>query len=329
MIFPGAMLSNVDLGRNPTTSPISRIAGACVFAGLLIASIGCRAVEVTFKPVADGVYAYVGDTGPRNADNEGLNANIGLVVTPAGSVLIDSGPTLLVARKIDEAVRRVTSQPVRWVINTGGQDHRWFGNGYFKSAGAEIIGHAKGRADMESRGGDQATALRSLLGEKFDGTVLTLPTRLIDRADARLEFGGRTFELRNRGGGHTPGDMIVWLPSSNVLFAGDIVYVDRLPAIIGVSNTRHWLDAFDVIAQIAPHTIVPGHGAVTTLAHAAKHTQSYLRAMREHMKRAVDSGIDIGDAVRSFDAAPFRDLPNAGELLAGNGNRVYLELERE
>ena len=36
------------------------------------------AVEVVFKPVADGVYAYVGDIEGRTYENEGLNANIGL-----------------------------------------------------------------------------------------------------------------------------------------------------------------------------------------------------------------------------------------------------------
>jgi hypothetical protein len=36
----------------------------------------------------------------------------------------------------------VTTQPIRWVINTGGQDHRWLGNGYFRAQGAELIAHA-------------------------------------------------------------------------------------------------------------------------------------------------------------------------------------------
>jgi signal transduction histidine kinase len=87
-------------------------------------------------------YAHVGDIGGRSVANEGLNANIGLVVTPAGAVLIDSGATWRSARDIQAAARRVTPQPIRWVINTGGQDHRWLGNGYFQAQGAELIAHA-------------------------------------------------------------------------------------------------------------------------------------------------------------------------------------------
>ena len=100
------------------------------------------AVEVRFEPVAENVYAHVGDIGARSVANDGLNANLGLVVTAAGAVLIDSGATWRSARDIQAAARRVTSQPIRWVINTGGQDHRWLGNGYFQAQGAELIAHA-------------------------------------------------------------------------------------------------------------------------------------------------------------------------------------------
>ena len=108
-----------------------------------VCAAGAGAVEVRFLPVADGVYAFVGDTGPRTAGNEGLNANIGLVVTPAGAVLIDSGATFQSGRQIHAAVKAVTPQPVKWVFNTGGQDHRWLGNGYFAAQGAELIALAR------------------------------------------------------------------------------------------------------------------------------------------------------------------------------------------
>ena len=71
---------------------------------LMLVISAAQAVEVRFQRVAEGVYAHVGDTGPRTAVNEGLNATIGLVVTPAGAVLIDSGATFQIARKIPAAV---------------------------------------------------------------------------------------------------------------------------------------------------------------------------------------------------------------------------------
>mgnify|MGYP000960661051 CR=1 FL=1 len=307
---------------------LARLA-APLLAVLAMLAFSAEAVEVRFERVADNVYAHVGDLSARSVANEGLNANLGLVVTAAGAVLIDSGATFSSARDIHAAVRRVTSQPVRWVINTGGQDHRWLGNGYFEAQGAELIAHATAVPDMRSRGGDQLAALRLLLGDAAEGTVPTLPKRLVEGGDARLELGGTVFEFRHRGGGHTPGDMMVWLPQAQVAFAGDIVYVDRLLAVLPVSSTRAWLEAFAALETLAPRRIVPGHGQVTDLATARRQTHDYLQALRAHLRRAVEQGVDISDAVKSFDLGPFARLANAAELHPGNASRTYLEIERE
>ncbi len=311
------------------THKISNTCWLTLCLGLSIAISPAHAVDVNFRPVAEGVYAHVGEKGARTPDNEGLNANIGLIVTPAGAILIDSGATFQSARQIHEAVRRVTPQPVKWVINTGGQDHRWLGNGYFLAQGADIIAHANARADMLARGGDHVAGLTAALKERADGTVPALPTRFIEGFDARLELGGIMLELRHRGGGHTPGDMMVWLPSKNVLFSGDIVYVDRMLGVIPVSNTKAWLATFKVIEDLQPRHIVPGHGDVTHLATAIADTRDYLLALRAHMKKAVDNGVDMSAAVQSFNAQPFMRLLNAAELMPGNASRTYLELERE
>ena len=296
---------------------------------ILLAAAAAQAVEVRFERVNDGVYAFVGETGARTAANEGLNANLGLVVTSAGALLIDSGATHQGARQIHEAVRRVTAQPVRWVINTGGQDHRWLGNGYFQAQGAELIGHAAAEADLRARGHEQVQALRAVLGAKADGTVPVQPTRWIRGSDERLELGGVVVELKHRGGAHTPGDMLVWLPAQRVLFSGDAVYVDRLLGVLPVSRGKAWLETFAAIESLNPERIVPGHGRVSTLEQAQRETRDYLVALRAHMKRAVDDGQDISAAIKAFDGRPWLHLQNAAELMPGNASRTYLELERE
>jgi glyoxylase-like metal-dependent hydrolase (beta-lactamase superfamily II) len=293
-----------------------------------LAALPAWAVDVVFKPVAEGIYAYVGDTEGRTYDNEGLNANIGLVVTPAGAVLIDSGATFQSARKIHDAARKVTSQPVKWVINTGDQDHRWLGNGYFTARGIETIAHADAQADMKSRSGEHMEGLK-VLRERLDGTVPTLPTRFVTAQDTRLELGGTVIELKHRKGGHTPGDTLVWLPQKNVLFAGDVVYVDRVLGLHAVSNTRNWLESFAVIDELKPQVIVPGHGNVTNLGTAQAHTRDLLLALRAHMRKAVDDGVDLGAAVKSFDARPFAHLKHAQVWIPQLANQTYLELERE
>jgi glyoxylase-like metal-dependent hydrolase (beta-lactamase superfamily II) len=294
---------------------------------LFAASLPAQAFE-TVK-VADGVYALVGDLGQRSPDNLGHNMTSGFIVTAEGVVVIDTGASKLGAQAIHAAIRRITDKPVIYAINTGGQDHRWLGNGYFQAQGAELIAHAGAEADMRDRGNDQLQALRAVLGPKADGTVPTLPTRWLRGGDERLEFGGVVVELKHRGGAHTPGDTIVWLPAQRVLFSGDVIYVDRLLGVLPMSRTKAWLDTFAAIEALNPERIVPGHGRVCSLDQARRETRDYLTALRAHMKRAVDEGVDMSAAIKSFDAGAFAHLLNAAELMPGNASRVYLELERE
>jgi glyoxylase-like metal-dependent hydrolase (beta-lactamase superfamily II) len=298
------------------------------FISTALSAGAAQAVDVAFQPVADGVYAYIGDTEGRTYANEGLNANIGLVVTPAGAVLIDSGATFQTAKKIHEAAKRVTPQPIKWVINTGDQDHRWLGNGYFQSQGIETIAHANAQADMKARAVEHLNGL-AVLKERLDGTVPTLPSRYIQENDAKLELGGVVMELKHRAGGHTPGDILVWLPQKNVMFTGDVVYVDRVLGLHSVSRTKPWLESFAVIDEIKPRIIVPGHGNVTNLATAQAHTRALLIALRTHMKKAVDDGVDLSAAVKSFNAKPFASLKHADVWIPQLANQTYLELERE
>ncbi|MDP3522541.1 MAG: MBL fold metallo-hydrolase [Hydrogenophaga sp.] len=287
------------------------------------------ALDIRFEPVAPNVYAYVGDTEGRTYENEALNANLGLVVTPAGALLIDSGASLQGAKQIAEAVKQVTPLPIKWVINTGGQDHRWLGNGFFKSQGAEIMAHANAESDMRARGAEQIQANAPVLKEKLAGTEVVLPTRWLKDADSRLDLGGVVVQVVHRGGGHTPGDSMVWLPHSGVVFTGDVVYVDRILGLHPVSKTKTWVQSFAALEALGPKVVVPGHGRVTTLAQAQQDTGALLKALRAHMGKAVEDGTDLAAAVKGFDAAPFKHLQHVDVWLPQLANRTYLEMEQE
>lgn len=288
-----------------------------------------QAVEVAFKAVALGVYAYVGDLEGRTYDNEVLNANIGLVVTSAGAVLVDSGATFKSGQKIADAAKRVTPQPIKWVINTGGQDHRWLGNGYFQAQGAEIIAHANAQFDMRARGAEQLRSNAPVLKDKQDGTQPVYPSRWLEGADNVLELGGVRLRFIHRQGGHTPGDMMVYLPATGVVFTGDVVYVDRILGLHPVSKTKNWVASFAALEALRPQVLVPGHGQITDLAQAQRDTGRLLKSLREHMGKAVDAGTDIGAAVKSFDAQPFKHLKHVDVWLPQLANLTYLEMEQE
>lgn len=284
------------------------------------------ALSLSPVPVAPNVYAFIGDTGMRSVENEGMNANSGFIVTNEGVVVIDSGPTWRVAKEIHRAIRAVTRQPVKIVVNTGGQDHRWLGNGYFKSIGAEIIAARPALADMQTRAGMQLEGLRQTLGEKAAGTQPVYPDRFFEQSET-LHLGGQEIQLLYFHGGHTPGDSVAWLPKQRVLFSGDLVFADRLLGVLPFGSASDWLASFDAMEKLEPKTIVPGHGRVCDLAQARRDTGDYLRLLISHMKQAVDKGAALQDAIDSLDQRAFGRLVHFDLLKGGNASRVYLEME--
>jgi glyoxylase-like metal-dependent hydrolase (beta-lactamase superfamily II) len=281
---------------------------------------------MTFQAVAPGIYAYIGETGMRSFANEGMNANTGFIVTDAGVVVVDSGSSWKVAEQIHAAIRKVTRQPVKYVVNTGGQDHRWLGNGYFKAQGAEILAASAAIDDMNARGAMQLQGLAGELKDRIAGTQVVLPTRTFDKTET-LNLGGREIRLLYFQGGHTPGDSVVWLPGEGVLFSGDMIYVDRLLGVLPFSSARNWLASFAAMETLQPRIIVPGHGQVCDLAKAQRESRDYLQHLVDHMRRSVDNLVDLQAAIDSLDQSAWASLANYDLLKGGNASRVYLEME--
>lgn len=278
--------------------------------------------------VAERVYAVVGDLGGQTYENEGLNANLGFVVGDDAVLVINTGPTVRVAEALHNAVKKVTRKPVRWVANVNSQNHYWHGNGYFRAQGARVLAQKEAVRVMRELGAEQLEGNRTRLKEKADGTELAFPDEAIGER-RELDLGGVQVQLLHFGAAHTPGDTIVWLPRQRVAFTGDIVYTERMLAVIPIGNTGNWLKAFDALAALKPAVIVPGHGRPTDLARAARETRDYLSHVRHEAKRAVDKGDAMDSFTASLDLSRFRHLANFDELAGRNANRIYLEVEQE
>lgn len=113
----------------------------------------------TVDALGNGVFALIGQTGGRLYENHGLNANYGVIDTAAGTILIDAGASAVAARVLEMEARKLTGKPVKWVINTGAQDHRWLGNAYFAAQGAQIIALQRTATTQTRLGKGQIEAL--------------------------------------------------------------------------------------------------------------------------------------------------------------------------
>ncbi|MFO7582816.1 MBL fold metallo-hydrolase [Guyparkeria sp.] len=276
--------------------------------GLLAASLfqpvlagNAETYEPEVEHVNDNVYAIIGPTDARTYENHGMNANYGVIATDEGVILIDAGPGAFSGPYIERAVAEVSDQPVRWVVNIGVQDHRWLGNDYFQQQGAEVIAFEK-TVESQKEFADQHMEgrLPDALEDRFEGTQPGYAERVLEDDTASITLGGTEIEL-SLTDAHFPGDAMAYLPAADVVFTGDLIYVDRMLGIHPWSNPQNGLEAFARLEAIDPAHVVPGHGRVSDMERARRDSGDYYNFL-------VNT---VGEAARNFEA--MSDVLNANE----------------
>lgn len=125
---------------------------------------------------------------------------------------------------------------------------------------------------------------------------------------------------------HTPGDSFVWLKSKDVIFTGDIVYIERILGNGPQSNAKSWIEVFKMIAALHPAHIVPGHGHATTMENARADTYDYLVHLRTRIGERIENGSDMLDAPGVVQSA-FSFLEQFESLAGRNAHTTYEQLE--
>lgn len=294
---------------------------------LPFAALPAQADMLDIQPITKDVYALVGPKTQRAPENLGNNATFGVVITDDGVVLIDSGGSWQGAKAIHDKIQELTDKSVKVVINTGGQDHRWLGNGYWQAQGATIIASEAAVADHRDRGSMQLTGLSTLIGDALNGTEPAYAD-VTFQDHHTLTFGGLTFEITHKGQAHTPGDSYVWLAQKGTVFTGDIVYVERLLGNGGMSNVKSWIEVFEAMAELNPTHVVPGHGRATTLDRARADTYNYLVNLRTRIGALIEDGGEIMDAPK-IDQSAFAHLDQFDSLAGRNAQAAYEQMEWE
>jgi glyoxylase-like metal-dependent hydrolase (beta-lactamase superfamily II) len=288
------------------------------------------AAPLVLEPVkvSDTVYAVIGDFGNQNYENDGLNANLGFVIGDDTVLVINTGPSRRVAEALHAAIRRVTNKPVMWVVNVNSQSPYWHGNAYFSELHAMLVTHAEAAKLMKAQGPDQLATIQNTLNEKAAGTTQSIPANTF--TDSKIiQLGKTRVELHHYGNAHTPGDLVVWLPQSGILFTGDLGFTGRMLAVLPIGSTKGWEGALERINTLNSRAVVPGHGKVGTLADVQRDTGNYLKLLRTEAKLIFEAGGSLDDAVAKTDQSRFKYLQNYDLAAARNMNIVFQEIEKE
>ena len=302
-----------------------------VFGFFALGAALSQASETAYTPkatqVAENIYGIVGPLGQRSEANAGLNANYGFIVTASGVILIDSGASAHSAVMLEKAVKEVTAKPIRWVLNTGSQDHRWLGNGYFAGKGAEIHAMSGTVKTQKDSAEQQLTGLKRFLGTQLAGTQPFYATQTHAAPEQSLVIDGVRLQWIETNA-HYPGDTMIHLPDASVVFTGDLVYVDRILGVLPGSNVRKAQAAFKRLEALGVKYIVPGHGRVTDPAQAKRETGDYYDFLISNIGAAARNMDPIGETLNKFATpAQFMHLENFADLHRANMNRVFVDFE--
>ena len=246
---------------------------------------------------ATGVYVSRGVHTEATPENLGAIANVAFVVGRESVAVIDTGGCRRWGQSLRDAIRGVTPLPIRHVINSHVHPDHIFGNAAFADGAPAIVGHAKLPAALQQRGAFYLKIVEEALGALAEGTQILPPTVTVaDRME--IDLGGRVLLLRAHPTAHTDNDLSVLDDATGTLFASDLLFMERTPALDG--SLLGWLQVLDELRQLPAARVVPGHGPASAPWPAALDAQTrYLQILRDEIRQILKQGGTMEQAVET------------------------------
>ena len=294
---------------------------------LLISFSTLNAYEFALTPkrVTPEVTCFFGEPAAMNKINNGNMVNTCYIDTKKSYVVIDSGSSYLYADAAYKAMQKIKPLAVELVINTHVHDDHWLGNGYFVQKGVMVLGSDD---FIHNASIDSPSRIQTHISpEAYVLTVPTRPTQMVSD-NKTLTIGDQSIELHMmKKKAHSDKDMVVFLPNIKTLFAGDLVFNDRVPSLRD-GDINGWIDALDNLKTLHATTIVGGHGFRTDK-NAADMTHNYLTQMRKEIREAIGASVGIDETIKKVQMPEYKSLKMYDTLHRGNVEAAYRMLEWE
>jgi cyclase len=221
-------------------------AGLFLCGGLWLAyTQGQQPSKLNTVKIKDDLYVIHNDFVPGNST---------ALITNEGVVLVDD-KFEVDHNNILAELKKITNQPVKYVINTHHHGDHTGGNAKMQALNVQIVASQEARENM------------------VDGKMPGLPSVTFEH-HATVYLGGKNVELYHFGRAHTNGDAVALFPADRTLAAGDMfTFGDATPELIdyaGGGSAKEWPKTLDSALQLDFDTVVPGHGVVTTKAEMRK-----------------------------------------------------------
>ncbi len=261
-------------------------------------------IEVKTHALRNGIYML-----------EGFGGNIGVSVGEDGTLLVDDQYAPL-SRKVLGAVNKLSTNKVKFVLNTHHHADHTGGNENFGKRGALIVAHEGAREhliqDMQAQRRPTTAPLSAIALP-----VLTFNERMT------FHINGETIEVFHVESAHTDSDVVVYFKDSNIVHTGDTYFNGVYPfidvksggSIDGMINLYSQL--FEIMNEET--LIIPGHGPISDI-HQMRSFQALLSDIRGRVAKGMKNGKSPEDLINEnilgdFDQAWGQDFVKSPDMI--------------
>ena len=274
------------------------------------------------KLIAPDTYVFEGAVEHFTLKNGGNILNTGFIVTEAGVIVIQTGPSRRYGEEMRAAIARVTAKPVLKVFVSNQHPDYFLGSQAFADVPiAALQGtiegiRAEGRAVTEN--------MYRLIGDWMRGTDMVVPAEPVFAASQ--VYGGHRLRLIPLSG-HTRADLAIYDETTRVLFAGGLVFSDRTPTTPH-ADIPQWLNSLDELAALDVAMLVPNHGTIRPDNSAIAQTRDYLDWLTRTLNQSADSGLDMTEVMALEIPAQFSALNVLREEFTRSVAHLYPKIEQ-
>jgi glyoxylase-like metal-dependent hydrolase (beta-lactamase superfamily II) len=207
------------------------------------------------------------------------NAQAMFVITKEGVIATDPigyGRPQAVTTYLDE-IKKVTQQPIRYVIYSHHHFDHIAGGKLFKDVGARFIAHKKAKERLE----------------RIKDPHTVIPDEVVDD-NRTITLGGTTLELTYLGLNHSDSTLVMRLPAEKIIFTVDWLPVGSLPGRGMIdSYPLEWEDSIKKVLAMDWDRLIPGHpstGGRLGTKKDAQDTLAFLQETSAEVKKAAQEG---------------------------------------
>lgn len=255
---------------------------------ILLVFSSLKAFDYKLKPIKlnENSYYFYGKEEYFSPLNGGDISNVSFIITQNCVILIDTGSSYEYGLQIKKEIEKITSKPIKYIINTHHHPDHFLGNSAFQS---DIFATDYTKNEITQNGDLYIVNLVNIVQSAMKDTKVKAPNKNLN--SKILDLDGYKLEILYLDG-HTKSDVAIFDSQTKILYSADLVFHKRTPATAH-ANIKKWIKSLEELEKIDYKFLVSGHGIATTSKEPIKENISYLRFLDETLKQSAKDGLDI------------------------------------